>query len=101
MTQLTDFLIYPLSDVETIIGKKIASYAAIQIAAKLLLKTSANSVLIQGGHFARHSFDQDYWTNGVESFWLSTFQPYQKNISDVTCIFSSAITENLALGYEI
>lgn len=90
-----------IMEAELIVGRNITTYDDIKQAALDILSLGAKSVLIKGGHVERDSFSQDYWTNGVDSFWLSTKRYPRNNYRGTGCTSSSAMTACLALGYDI
>lgn len=96
------YLLTPnIPEVEMLLGKPIKTYDDTKDAAKIFLSFGIKNVLIKGGHFKQDIFSQDYWTNGDEAYWLATHRHPQKNYRGTGCIFSAAITANLALGYSI
>lgn len=80
-------------------GKAINNDEDIEETAKIFLEQGVKNVLIKGGH-ATDSFAQDYWTNGVEAFWMASPRYSPKNYRGSGCILSSAIAASLALGYD-
>lgn len=96
-----DLLTPNIPEVEWILGKKIVTYQDIEMASKELLSLGLKNVLIKGGHFNHTTMLHDYWSNGVESFWLSHSRAPFKNYRGSGCVLSSAIAATLALGYSI
>ncbi len=91
-----------IPEVEKILNCKLKSYQDIENSAKEILSLGVKSILIKGGHFEHDTlFSQDYWTNGLQSFWLSNKRFPQCNYRGTGCALSSAITACLALGYNI
>lgn len=90
-----------LNEAEKIADFKIRTHDDIEKAAQIILSFGAKSVLIKGGHFENDQYSQDYWTNGEETFWISTERSVNKNCRGTGCAFSSAIAACLALDYEI
>jgi len=98
---LVDVITPNISEAENILGRNIKSHQDVENAASEILSLGAKSVLIKGGHFQQDHFSQDYWTNGLESFWLSNKRYPDRNYRGTGCTLSSAITACLALGYTI
>lgn len=98
---LTDIVTPNIQEAEKILSLKIVSYNDMEKAARDILSLGAKSILIKGGHFDQDNFSQDYWTNGLESFWISNKRYPQKNYRGTGCTLSSSITACLALGYTI
>ncbi|TAK76057.1 MAG: thiamine phosphate synthase, partial [Gammaproteobacteria bacterium] len=90
-----------LPEAEMILQQKIHSPADVEKAAKQFLSLGVKSILIKGGHANHPSLSQDYWSNGQESFWLTSPRYEQKNYRGTGCVYASAIAANLALGCEI
>jgi len=63
--------------------------------------TGVKNILLKGGHFADKTFSHDYWSNGVESFWLANRRYPPHNYRGTGCVLSAAITASLALGYDM
>ncbi len=89
-----------LPETEILLGKQIRSYQDRVQAGHALLSQGLKSVLIKGGHH-QGEWSQDYWTNGTESFWLSSKRYEQKNYRGTGCVFSAAVAASLALKYEL
>jgi len=83
-----------LPEVGKILGKEFQSLEA---AAEELLELGVGSVLIKGGH-AEGDECRDYWTDGTQSFWLSSPRIDTRATHGTGCILSSAIASALALG---
>jgi hydroxymethylpyrimidine kinase/phosphomethylpyrimidine kinase/thiamine-phosphate diphosphorylase len=98
---LLDLLTPNIFETEKITGYKIQSYQDIIKAADDILLLGVKSVLIKGGHFGDKKFSQDYWTNGVDAFWISHKRIFKDALRGIGCTLSSAITACLALGYDI
>jgi len=88
-------------EAEKILCRKIESHQDIELAALDILSFGVKSVLIKGGHFQHDTLSHDYWTNGLESFWISNKRYAHKNYRGTGCTLSSAISACLALGYTI
>lgn len=96
-----DVLTPNLSEAETILHRALNTYDEIEQGAQALLELGAKSVLLKGGHVKDDLFSQDYWTNGLESFWLSNIRAPDKQYRGTGCTLSSAIAASIALGYSI
>lgn len=70
-------------------------------AAHHLLALKAKSVLIKGGHEQSDAFCQDFWTDGKNSFWISSPRQPEASYHGSGCTLASAITAALALGYDL
>lgn len=90
-----------IPEAEKLIERQINSFNDIKNAAKDILSMGAKNVLIKGGHFNNEKLSQDFWTNGEESFWLSSQRYENKNYRGTGCTLASAIAAALALGYEM
>lgn len=88
-------------ELELLLNKKINTPQEIELAAQDILSLGVKNVLIKGGHFNHESFCQDYWSNGTESFWLTSNRLPYPRIRGTGCALASAITGCLALGYDI
>lgn len=98
---LVDIITPNISEVEKLLDIKIKSYHDIEMSAFEILSLGAKSVFIKGGHFTEDNLSQDFWTNGVESFWISSKRYPNKNYRGTGCTLSSAMAASLALGYHI
>lgn len=98
---LVDVVTPNLHEAASIVGFALSSYQTIEQAAKLILAMGAKSVLIKGGHFVADNLSQDYWTDGVDAFWLSSKRLLSAGFHGAGCTLSSAIASALALGYDL
>ncbi|OGT35376.1 MAG: phosphomethylpyrimidine kinase [Gammaproteobacteria bacterium RIFCSPHIGHO2_12_FULL_37_14] len=96
-----DLLTPNLLELSAFLNRPITSYADIEEAAHFFIERGVKSILIKGGHFQHDKMSQDYWSNGSESFWLASSRYPEKNYHGTGCIYSSAITASLALGYDL
>lgn len=78
-------------EAEMLSGVKIKNYIHVTEAANEILKLGAKSILIKGAHFPDQLFSQDYWTNGSESFWLTSLRQQHQNYRGTGCTLSSAL----------
>lgn len=92
-----DVLTPNLPETRSLIGADIQDVGD---AAKTILGMGVRSVLIKGGH-ATGDVCRDFWTDGSQSFWLSSPRINTKETHGTGCILSSAIASNLALGFSI
>ncbi len=114
-----------IPEAQRLSGVSIQSKDDIIAAAKKLLDSGVNAVLIKGGHFDCEEKNsdahivqgsnivqgssiiqdcnivQDYFTDGIRSFWLSSERVLTSNIRGTGCALSSAIASSLALGYSL
>lgn len=96
-----DLFMPNLLELAAFLNKSIESYDDIQETANIFINKGVKNILIKGGHFKNDIRSQDYWTNGHESFWLAGPRYPEKNYRGSGCIYSSAITACLALGYDL
>lgn len=100
--------LFPLIDVltpnsheaEILLNRRIRCHADIEQAARDILAMGVQSVVIKGGHLATEGSD-DYWSNGVQSCWLMSSRYENRNVHGTGCVFSSAITACISLGYDL
>ncbi len=98
-----------IPEIQRLTGVSIKSKDDIVVAAKQLLDSGVNAVLVKGGHFAcdesgstqDSNIVQDYFTDGLRSFWLSSERIVTCNTRGTGCALSSAIASSLALGYSL
>ncbi len=86
-----------LPEAEKLIG---AGFKSTEEAAAQILELGVKSVLIKGGH-ADGDECRDYWTDGLQSFWLTSPRIESRHTHGTGCILASAIASALALGQEI
>jgi hydroxymethylpyrimidine kinase/phosphomethylpyrimidine kinase/thiamine-phosphate diphosphorylase len=86
-----------LPETERIIGE---NGIRIEEAATRILETGVRSVLIKGGH-GEGNKSRDYWTDGTQSFWLSSPRIETRATHGTGCILSAAIASAIALGQSI
>ncbi|SKA78404.1 hydroxymethylpyrimidine/phosphomethylpyrimidine kinase [Caloramator quimbayensis] len=78
---------------------KIETVSEMEEAAKEIYKLGCKSVLLKGGHIKGEAVDVLF--DGENIFHYSTERINTKNTHGTGCTLSSAITANLALGFEI
>ncbi|MBN2162685.1 MAG: bifunctional hydroxymethylpyrimidine kinase/phosphomethylpyrimidine kinase [Pontiellaceae bacterium] len=83
-----------LPEVEVLLGRTVDT---IEDAAKRLLETGIQSVLIKGGH-SDGNLCRDYWTDGADAIWLSSPRIETSASHGTGCILSSAIAAGIAGG---
>jgi hydroxymethylpyrimidine kinase/phosphomethylpyrimidine kinase/thiamine-phosphate diphosphorylase len=97
-----DLLTPNLSEAEAILNRKIDGLDDVERAAADIVALGARAVLIKGGHLsARNSERHDYWTDGMDGFWLSGANVETLNTHGTGCSLSSAIAAALARGYSL
>ena len=97
--------LFPLAEVvtpniyeaEMLVGKKIRTLDEMKDAAKLILKLSANKVVVKGGHLGE-AVATDILYDGSRFQELQSDRIDTQNTHGTGCTFSSAIAANLALG---
>ena len=97
-----DLLTPNLSEAEAILNREIDGLGEVERAAADIVVLGARAVLIKGGHFsARNNERHDYWTDGIDGFWLSGANIDTFNTHGSGCTLSSAIAAGLARGYAL
>lgn len=90
------------AETEMFLGRTVDGLEDVECAAADLVALGARSVLVTGGHFTAHNNQRhDYWTDGVDGYWLSGANIETVNTHGTGCSLSSAIAALLAKGYEI
>ncbi len=85
-----------------LLGRELDGVNDIESAAKDLLAFGPKAVLITGGHFDAVDGKQlDYFCSAQENFWLAGEAIDTVHSHGSGCTLSSAITANLAKGYEL
>ena len=69
-------------------------------AASALLRRGARAVLIKGGHISGE-FCQDYFSDGKQSFWLTSERQLVRHTHGTGCTLASAIATARALGHPL
>lgn len=93
-----DLLTPNMDEAAALLGCEIASVE--KAAHDLLAKTGAKAVLLKGGH-STGAFRQDYYTNGQQTFWLTSPAIHTRHTHGTGCTLSAAIIALLAQGYEM
>jgi hydroxymethylpyrimidine kinase/phosphomethylpyrimidine kinase/thiamine-phosphate diphosphorylase len=97
-----DLLTPNRSEAEFLLGRPLSGIGEMEQAARDLVAMGPRSVLIKGGHF-EVSGDRrlDYWSDGVDGFWLAG--PHIETIHGhgTGCTLSSAIAAALARGFAL
>ncbi len=97
-----DLLTPNLSEAESILNRRIKGLDDVERAAADIVALGARAVLIKGGHLtARNNQRHDYWTDGIDGFWLSGANVDTLNTHGTGCTLSSAIAASLARGYAL
>jgi len=79
-------------------GTTIRNTKDIEETAKRILQLGVPRILIKGGH--QDSSDcRDYYTDGTETFWITSTRVDSDTTHGSGCILSSAIASCIALGY--
>jgi hydroxymethylpyrimidine kinase/phosphomethylpyrimidine kinase/thiamine-phosphate diphosphorylase len=82
-------------EVQMLTGYQITSHADLPRVAKALLALGVKQVILKGGHCAG-GLAQDYWTDGKQSFWLSTPRLECGKTHGTGCVFSASLASFLA-----
>ena len=101
LISIVDIITPNLNEAAMLVGYPVDHKESIERAARDLLLMGAKNVCIKGGHNTHDLFSQDYFTNGRDSFWLSSQRYPKANYRGTGCVFASAIASALALNYEI
>lgn len=88
-----------IPEAEVMTNKTIGTLIQMEEAAKAIFQMGAKNVLLKGGHLEDDSIDILY--DGQEFSYFSSFRIATKNTHGTGCTLSSAITSNLALGYNL
>lgn len=96
-----DLLTPNLPEAESLLNYKIESHADMVAAANQILGLGVKSVVIKGGHHVGDAYSHDYFSNGKQAFWLAAKRYTHKNYRGSGCVFSSAVTASLAMGYSM
>jgi hydroxymethylpyrimidine kinase/phosphomethylpyrimidine kinase/thiamine-phosphate diphosphorylase len=107
---LVDLLTPNLSEAHLLLGRSIDRLRGlqnqeerdhcVQDLADKLLGLGPKSVLIKGGDEAGE-YSQDFWTDGREKAWLTSFRQVTRNTHGTGCTLASAVAACLALGYSM
>ena len=81
-------------------GLKSCVGALMEHASKKLLQLGARAVLIKGGHITGE-FCQDYFSDGKQSFWLTSERQLVRHTHGTGCTLASAIAAARALGHSL
>jgi hydroxymethylpyrimidine kinase/phosphomethylpyrimidine kinase/thiamine-phosphate diphosphorylase len=97
-----DLLTPNLSEAEALLNRKINDLTDVERAAADIIALGARSVLITGGHLSvRNNQRHDYWTDGVDGFWLSGVNVDTMHTHGTGCTLSSAIAAIIARGFSL
>ncbi|WP_392537608.1 thiamine phosphate synthase [Legionella sp. 227] len=96
-----DVLVLNTLEAELILKRKIMTHQAMQEAAHELLTLGAKSIFLLGQHLQENSWEHDYWTNGLTSFWLTQNRFSDAKYPELRSVLSAAITGALALEYSL
>ncbi|MHB8124923.1 MAG: bifunctional hydroxymethylpyrimidine kinase/phosphomethylpyrimidine kinase [Desulfitobacteriaceae bacterium] len=88
-----------IPEAEVISKMPISTLLQMEEAAKVIHQMGAKNVLLKGGHLENDSTDILY--DGREFSYFPSIRINTKNTHGTGCTLSSAITANLALGYNI
>lgn len=88
-----------IPEAEVMTSRSIKTLRQMEEAARDIYQMGAKNVLLKGGHLEDDSIDVLY--DGQEFRYFSSSRIATKNTHGTGCTLSSAITSNLALGYEL
>lgn len=88
-----------IPEAEVMTKRSISTLKDMEEAAQMIYQMGARNVLLKGGHLEDSSTDILF--NGEEYTYYSASRIQTKNTHGTGCTLSSAITSNLALGYDI
>lgn len=95
-----DVLTPNIPEAELLLQRTINTTNDIESASREFIAMGVKNVVIKGGHGDRACSD-DYWTNGSESYWLSSPRAADVNCHGTGCVFSSALAAAAANGYAV
>jgi hydroxymethylpyrimidine/phosphomethylpyrimidine kinase len=85
-----------LAEAEWLSGIKIKTKKQIEQAADLILKLGVSNLVIKGGHIEGNP--DDFFASQTQKMWYPGIRQIGHHTRGTGCIFSAAITANLALG---
>lgn len=86
-------------EVQKTLNRPLTSYRDVEEGALDILFLGAKSVLITSVELEESPFNHDYWSNGRETFWVSSPKIENTFVSEKRRILKAAIKDALALGY--
>jgi hydroxymethylpyrimidine kinase/phosphomethylpyrimidine kinase/thiamine-phosphate diphosphorylase len=96
---VVDLLTPNIPEIEHLLSVKISTRSDLESAAKRFLDLGVSEVLIKGGHASNDAeCSVDYWTNGADSYWLSSPRIETTSSHGTGCVLSSAIAAARAKG---
>lgn len=84
-------------EVEWVCGQSIQQESEVEIAADAWCRRIGSPVLIKGGHSAAEELG-DFWSNGVDGFWVKSSRVQTRHTHGTGCALSSALAAGLARG---
>lgn len=97
-----DLLTPNRDEVEALLDRKLNGFGDVEQAAIDLLALGVKAVLITGGHFeAENNRRLDYFSDGLESFWLAGENIETIHSHGTGCTLSAAIAASIARGYAL
>lgn len=97
-----DLLTPNRDEASALLGRDIDDLEDVERAAVDICALGARSVLLTGGHFdARNGERLDYWTDGIDGFWLRGPNIDTVNSHGTGCTLSAAVTACIARGYRL
>ena len=105
ITMLVDEL-FPLASLVTpnldeaalLVGSPLDGEAAMEAAARRLLRMGAQAVLLKGGHLAAETVSDLLLARDAAPYWMRAPRIHSNNTHGTGCTLSSAIAAHLALG---
>lgn len=98
---LVDILTPNLPEAQRLTGRAIRGAEDMPPIARALLSMGPRSVLLKGGHSGDQEYCQDFWTDGKDSWWLTSPRRAVRHTHGTGCTFSSAAAAALARGFPI
>jgi hydroxymethylpyrimidine kinase/phosphomethylpyrimidine kinase/thiamine-phosphate diphosphorylase len=95
-----DLLTPNFPELGKLLGPDFQGLENIPLAAQTLLQRGARAVLIKGGH-RDGEFCQDYFSDGKQSFWLTSERQLVRHTHGTGCTLASAIAAARALGHPL
>ena len=88
-------------EAQQLLNRPLHAYQDLEEAALVRMRLGAKSVLISGEHIQNPLFIHDYWTNGDESFWLTSQRLPNKNYHEIPITHELALNTCLDAGYSL
>ena len=98
MGEHADLVTPNLDEAEILAERKIRSESQMETAAHLISQRFSCAVLLKGGHLEDRRRASDFLWNGRQGLWLRSARVHGIRTHGTGCVYSAAITANLASG---